>query len=111
VPVEAPEVVQRALGGSDPNAREALERFAVWLGRFAGDAALFFGARGGVYIGGGIAPKMVDALSAGAFRRAFEAKGRMASYLGPIPVYVILIGTRAALKGAAAALAAREAES
>jgi glucokinase len=106
-PVEAPEVVQRAIGGNDPFAQEALERFAVWLGRFAGDAALFFGARGGVYIGGGIAPKMVDALSAGAFRRAFEAKGRMAAYLGPIPVYVILIGTRAALKGAAAALAGR----
>ncbi len=105
VPMEAPEVVQRALGGNDPLAGEALERFAIWLGRFAGDAALFFGARGGVYIGGGIAPRMVDALSAGAFRRAFEAKGRMAAYLGPIPVYVILIGTRAALKGAAAALA------
>jgi glucokinase len=104
-PLEAPEVVQRALGGHDPFAKEALERFAVWLGRFAGDAALFFGARGGVYIGGGIAPRMVDALSAGTFRRAFEAKGRMTPYLAPIPVHVILIGTRAALKGAAAALA------
>jgi glucokinase len=104
-PVEAPEVVRRALGGNDPCAKEALERFAIWLGRFAGDAALFFGARGGVYVGGGIAPQMVDALAAGAFRRAFEAKGRMAAYLGPVPVYVIMIGTKAALKGAAAALA------
>jgi glucokinase len=109
-PAEAPEVVQRALGGHDPCAREALERFAIWLGRFAGDAALVLGARGGVYIGGGIAPKMIGALSAGAFRRAFEAKGRMASYLGPIPVYVITIGTKAALKGAAAALAIHVAE-
>lgn len=109
-PVEAPEVVQRALGGRDAFAREALERFAVWLGRFAGDAALFFGARGGVYIGGGIAPKMVHALTAGAFRQAFEAKGRMTTYLAPIPVYVILIGTSAALKGAAAALAGRMGE-
>jgi glucokinase len=106
-PVEAPEVVQRALGADDAIAKEALERFAVWLGRFAGDAALFFGARGGVYIGGGIAPKMVDALSAGAFRDAFEEKGRMTGYLAPIPVYVIMIGTRAALKGSAAALAGR----
>lgn len=104
-PVEAPEVVERAIGGRDPCAREALEQFSTWLGRFAGDAALLLGARGGVYIGGGIAPKMVGALSAGGFRRAFEAKGRMASYLEPIPVYVIMIGTRAALKGAAAALA------
>jgi glucokinase len=106
-PVEAPEVVQRALDGRDPCAREALERFATWLGRFAGDAALFLGARGGVYIGGGIAPKMVGALSAGGFRRAFEAKGRMTSYLASIPAYVIMIGTKASLKGAAAALAAR----
>jgi glucokinase len=104
-PVEAPEVVQRALGGNDPFAQEALERFALWLGRFAGDAALFFGARGGVYIGGGIAPRMLDVLSAGPFRRAFEAKGRMTSYLAPIPAYVILAGD-AALRGAAAALAA-----
>jgi glucokinase len=109
-PVEAPEVVQRALGGGDPFAREALDRFAVWLGRFAGDAALFFGARGGVYIGGGIAPQMVAALSSGAFRHAFEAKGRMTPYLGPVPVYVITIGTRAALKGAAAALAGHVAD-
>jgi glucokinase len=103
-PVEGPEVVRRALSGTDSCAQEALERFATWLGRFAGDAALFLGARGGVYIGGGIAPQMVDALSAGPFRRAFEAKGRMATYLHPIPVYVITIGTKAALKGAAAAL-------
>jgi glucokinase len=104
--VEAPEVVQRALDGRDPCAREALERFAAWLGRFAGDAALFLGARGGVNVGGGIAPKMVNALAAGTFRQAFEAKGRMASYLAPIPAYVIMIGTQAALRGAAAALAA-----
>jgi glucokinase len=102
-PLQAPEVVQRALAGCDPVAREALERFATWLARFAGDAALFFGARGGVYIGGGIAPRMVDLLSAGAFRRAFEAKGRMRAYLAPIPAYVILAGD-AALRGAAAAL-------
>jgi glucokinase len=103
-PLEAPEVVRRALSGGDAVAREAVERFAAWLGRFAGDAALFFGARGGAYIGGGIAPKIVDVLSAGPFRRAFEAKGRMKSYLAPIPAYVIM-ASDAALRGAAAALA------
>ena len=108
-PLQAAEVVRRAVAGDDPVAREALDRFATWLGRFAGDAALFFGARGGVYIGGGIAPRMVDVLAAGRFRRAFEAKGRMKAYLAPIPVYVILAAD-AALKGAAAALAARLAE-
>jgi glucokinase len=106
--VDTPEaVVQRAAEGDDPVAEEAMERFAIWLGRFAGDAALVFGARGGVYLGGGIAPKLAGALTTGAFRRAFDAKGRMAAYVGAIPVYVILIGSRAALKGAAAALAAR----
>ena len=105
-PLQAAEVVRRAHAGDDPVAREALDRFAAWLGRFAGDAALFFGARGGVYIGGGIAPRMVDVLSAGRFRSAFEAKGRMTQYLAPVPVYVILAAD-AALKGAAAALAGR----
>ncbi len=98
------EVVTRARSGADPLAREAIELFVTWLGRFAGDVALFFGARGGVYLGGGIAPKLIDFLSAGEFRRSFEAKGRMASYLTAIPVYVIL-SDDAALKGAAAALA------
>ena len=102
VPLEAPEVVKSALAGEDPIAEETLERFVTWLGRFAGDAALFFAARGGVYLGGGIAPRIVDVLSAGPFRRAFEAKGRMASYLAPVPIYVILSGD-AGLKGAAAA--------
>jgi glucokinase len=106
LPLQAPDVVKRALAGQDPIARETLERFATWLGRFAGDAALFFACRGGLYLGGGIVPRMVNILSAGPFRRAFEMKGRLASYLVPIPVYVILSG-EAGLKGAAAALAAR----
>jgi glucokinase len=105
-PLPAAEVVKRAQAGDDPVAREALDRFATWLGRFAGDAALFMGARGGVYIGGGIAPRMLDVLCAGRFRRAFEAKGRMSTFLAPIPIYVIL-APDAALKGAAAALVAR----
>jgi glucokinase len=105
-PLQAPDVVKRAMAGGDPIAQETLERFAIWLGRFAGDAALFLAARGGVYLGGGIAPRIVNLLCAGPFRQAFEAKGRMESYVVPIPVYVILSGD-AGLKGAAAALAGR----
>lgn len=97
------DVVMRALSGEDAAAGEAFELFVTWLGRFAGDAALLFGARGGVYLGGGIAPKIKTALSRGAFRTAFEQKGRMAAYLAPIPVYVIL-AEFAALKGAAVKL-------
>jgi glucokinase len=94
------DVLTRGLSRSDSIAEEALELFISWLGRFAGDAALLVGARGGVYIGGGLAPRIVEALSAGPFRRSFEEKGQMRSFLDPIPIYVIL-AKFAALKGAA----------
>ncbi|MGC1181306.1 MAG: glucokinase [Methyloceanibacter sp.] len=105
-PLSPNEVLTRALAVIDPMAVEALGLFVAWLGSFAGDAALLFGARGGVYLGGGIAPKMIAALSTGAFRHAFEEKGRMRSFLAPIPVYVIL-AEFATLKGAAAGLRTR----
>jgi glucokinase len=97
------DVILRGLGAEDEIAVEALELFIGWLGRFAGDTALLLGARGGVYLGGGIAPKLLAKLSSGPFRQAFEDKGRMAAYLAPIPVYVILADF-ATLTGAAAAL-------
>ena len=62
----------RALSGEDAIAVEALDVFVTWLGPFAGDLAVLFGARGGVYLGGGIAPKIAHRLSSGAFRAAFE---------------------------------------
>jgi glucokinase len=104
--LEPNDVLTRALSGEDRIAVEALDVFVTWLGRFAGDAALLFGARGGVYLGGGITPKIAHKLSSGAFRAAFEQKGRMIAYLAPIPVYVIL-ASFATLKGAAAALGAQ----
>jgi glucokinase len=103
---ETADVVRRALEGGDAVADETMRLFVSWLGRFAGDVALSFGARGGVYVGGGIAPKITALLSAGAFRAAFEEKDRRRAYLTPIPIYVIL-AEFAALKGAALALRAR----
>jgi glucokinase len=97
------EVVARAMAKEDDIAVEALANFVTWLGRFAGDAALMYGARGGVYLGGGIPPRIVEALGANAFRASFEEKGRMCAFLQPIPVFVIL-AEFAALKGAAAGL-------
>jgi glucokinase len=105
-PVAASEVVTRARGGVDDAATEALDTFIKWFGAFAGDAALFFGAHGGVYLGGGIAPKMLEEIMDPGFRQAFEAKGRMQSFLAPIPVYVIR-AEFATLTGAAAALRAK----
>jgi len=104
--LEPNDVLTRGLSGKDRIAAEALDVFITLLGRFAGDAALLLGARGGVYLGGGIAPKIALALSRGAFRTAFEQKGRMTAYLAPIPVYAILADF-ATLKGAAAAFRAK----
>lgn len=64
--------------------------FCELMGGFAGDMALAFGARGGVYLAGGILPRMTDLLDASAFRERFEAKGRFAAYLAPLPAYAIL---------------------
>jgi glucokinase len=97
-------VVARALQG-EAIAREALDIFVTWLGRFAGDMALVFGARGGVYLGGGIAPRLVARFDQGDFREAFERKGRMTEFVAPLPVYVI-VAEFPGLKGAAASLRA-----
>ena len=104
-PLSPNDVLTRGTTHSDKIAVETLSLFVVWLGAFAGDAALLFGARGGVYLGGGIAPRMLSALSTGLFRQAFVNKGRMENYLAPIPVYVI-VAEHTTLKGAAAALRA-----
>ena len=79
----------------------ALELFASIYGARAGNVALSFMATGGVYLGGGIAPKVADTLAAGAFVRAFVAKGRFTTLLARIPVFVVL-NDQAALLGAAA---------
>jgi len=94
------EILTRALAGTDALAVETLRLFVRWFGSFAADAALMFGAKGGVYLGGGIAPRILDLLRSGPFREAFEAKGRMKNYLAPIPVYAVL-AEHAALRGAA----------
>ena len=86
-------------------AAATLEHFARWLGRFSGDLALVYGARGGVYIGGGIPPHIAWALKTDAFAAAFREKGTAEAYLAPVPVYVIK-AAEAGLKGAAAAVAA-----
>ncbi|MFN0163062.1 MAG: glucokinase [Burkholderiales bacterium] len=98
------EVSTHGLGDGDLLAREALEVFCAVLGSVAGDVALTFGARGGVFIGGGIAPRLLPLLEIGRFRERFEDKGVQRNYVAGIPVRVI-IGGAAALNGALAALA------
>jgi glucokinase len=97
------EVEHMAISGEDDMAVQALDFFVRWLGRFAGDMALALGARGGVYIGGGIAPKMLPRLEEADFRQEFERKGRMKPYVEAIPIKVI-VSDYPGLKGAAAGL-------
>jgi glucokinase len=74
----------------DPLAQAALDRFIKILGGVAGDLALTFGARGGVFVSGGIAPRIAERLDAGGFRARFEAKGRLGDYVRDIPTYLVL---------------------
>ena len=89
---------------TDPDCQRAVQWFAAFLGATAGDLALTLGARGGVYIGGGIAPRLLLALEGSNFRARFEGKGRFASYLAAIPTWVIVSEHSPALIGAARAL-------
>jgi glucokinase len=100
-PIDAPAEVTRAGLAGDALAREALARFCAVLGSTAGNFALAMGARGGVYISGGIAPDILDFLRTSDFRRRFEAKDRMGDYLSAIPTWVV-VQPHAALIGAAA---------
>ena len=94
------EITRQAM--SDPNSAcgATLARFCAILGSVAGDIALILGARGGVYIAGGIAPRILPFLKASPFRERFERKGRFQPYLAEIPTWVIT-HRHAALLGAA----------
>ena len=90
------ELTQRALDGEEICLR-TLSRFVSILGSVAGDFALTYGARGGLYIAGGIAPSILPLLEKSEFRHRFEAKGRFKSYLAAIPTHVVLYGHAAFL--------------
>src|SRR4051794_6255831 len=77
----ASDICAAALGGDDRHAAATLDLFARLLGRFAGDLALIFGATGGVYLGGGIAPRLLGVLCSGGFRTAFERKAPQDAFL------------------------------
>lgn len=90
-PAHAPVLVsQHGLSGDDPHCSEALERFAALLGAEAGNLALKALATGGVYVAGGIAPKIVKVLEGGALLGGFIGKGRFEALLRQIPLHVIL---------------------
>lgn len=88
--VDPAAVVARALDAREKSASEALAAFFRFLGGFAGDLALATGARGGVFLAGGILPRLLEPLTGSAFRSAFEAKGRFSDYVARIPTRVIV---------------------
>lgn len=100
----AAEVLTQAHEASNAQAQQTLDMFCGFLGSVAGDLALTLGARGGVYIGGGIVPRLGERLGSSAFRSRFEAKGRYQRYLQDIPTWVIDSPVSPALLGAAQAL-------
>jgi glucokinase len=95
------EITGAALAGTDGVAEEALDLFVTCLGRLAGDLALIFMARGGVYLTGGIAQKIVPALEQPRFRAAFEDKAPHSALMRDLPVFV-MTHPLAALLGLAA---------
>lgn len=83
-------ISQRGLDGSCLLCRETLDMFFAMLGTVAGNLALSLGARGGVYIAGGILPRMHQAFAQSGFRRRFEDKGRFQDYLATIPTWLVI---------------------
>jgi glucokinase len=104
-PYTAAQITDEATGAADPLCREATAMFCAMLGTVAGNLALTLGAQGGVYIAGGIVPRLGARFAASGFRERFEAKGRLRPYLAAIPTWVVTHPLVAFL-GCAAALAA-----
>ncbi len=94
-------VTTHAMAGSDSAAVEAISLFSTYLGRVAGDMAMIFMARGGVFLAGGISQKILPALKKPEFRQAFEDKAPHSALLKTIPTFVVTHPT-AALSGLAA---------
>ncbi len=86
----ASEITRLGVEGTCPTSCAAIDMFCATLGTVAGNLALTAGAKGGVFIGGGILRHMPDYLAGSRFRARFEDKGRLRKYLEPIPTYLIL---------------------
>ncbi|MFT4171031.1 MAG: glucokinase [Rhodocyclaceae bacterium] len=102
-PLEAPEITERAVHGTDKLCVDTCNMFCALLATSAADLALTLGAFGGIFIGGGIVPKLGDFFVKSPFRARFENKGRFSQYLSRIPTFVIT-AKYPALTGSAVAL-------
>ncbi len=89
-PLTSPDIIAGALDRNDPLCLEVLDCFCAMLGGAAANLAVTLGAIGGIFIGGGIVPRLGDWFVTSSFRKRFEAKGRFTSYLAEIPTFVIM---------------------
>jgi len=85
----ASEIARRALSGECKLCDAAIEHFCTMLGTIAGNLGVTLGAVGGIYIGGGIVPRLGERFERSGFRARFEDKGRFRNYLSAIPTYII----------------------
>ncbi len=97
-------IVERALSGADALCRETLDCFSGMLGTVAANLAVTLGATGGIYIGGGVVPRLGDYFAGSPFRARFERKGRFSGFTAQIPT-MLITKPYPALAGAAALLA------
>jgi len=104
--LSAPEITRRALAGSDAVCVETLDTFCAILGTAAANVAVTLGALSGIYIGGGIVPRLGTYFDRSPFRARFEDKGRFSAYLAQIPTWVITADD-ATFQGVSAILAAQ----
>ncbi|OBV39979.1 glucokinase [Janthinobacterium psychrotolerans] len=85
----AAEITRRALAGESPLCDDVIETFCCMLGTVAANVAVTLGALGGIYIGGGIVPRLGERFDRSGFRARFERKGRFANYVSQVPTFVI----------------------
>lgn len=85
----APDISRGALAGDCPLCEQVIDAFCGMLGTVAGNLAVTLGAQGGIYIGGGIVPRLGERFARSPFRTRFEQKGRFVNYLAQVPTYVI----------------------
>jgi glucokinase len=101
----AAQITDPEIGAADSVCSEALSLFCAMLGTMAGNLALTLGARDGIYLGGGIVPRLGQRFAQSPFRARFEAKGRFNEYLAAIPTWVVthplpaFLGCAAVLSG------------
>jgi len=103
--LDSPAGITAAALAGDPYAVDVLQQFCRWLGRIAGDSVLTLGARGGVYIAGGMVPRFAEFFLRSDFTRSLRDKGRMSAYFDGLPVWLVT-AAYPGLEGAGVALQA-----